>query len=61
MGDDSDNKMMAVFIISLVILSLGVFLLISGYLEDLGNARWALVVIGIAGMGGSWFYRRYSS
>ncbi|QLH09206.1 hypothetical protein [Candidatus Nitrosotenuis sp. DW1] len=61
MGNDSDNKMVIVFIVSLIILSLGVFLLISGYLEGAGNARWAFVVIGIAGMGGSWFYRRYTS
>ncbi|HEY8111220.1 MAG TPA: hypothetical protein VIG05_10190 [Candidatus Nitrosotenuis sp.] len=60
MGDSSDGKMIIVFIVSLIILSLGVFLLISGYLEDLNNARWAFVVIGIAGMGGSWFYRRYT-
>jgi hypothetical protein len=51
--------MMVVFVVFLIILSVGVFLLISGYLESLNNARWALVVIGIAGMGGSWFYRRY--
>ncbi len=60
MANDSDGKMVLVFIVFLVILSLGVFLLISGYLEGMGNARWALVVIGIAGMGGSWFYRRYT-
>jgi hypothetical protein len=59
-SNDSDGKMVLVFIVFLVILSLGVFLLVSGYLEGMGNARWALVVIGIAGMGGSWFYRRYT-
>lgn len=48
-----------VFVVFLVILSIGVFSLIVNYLPESSNVFWAMIIVGIVGMAGIWFYKKY--